>query len=78
MAKAKTKAPEQTFAEDRYLRELKESKTKISVRLHTGDTVSGVVEFFDATFFRLTREGEPNIFLYKEEILYFWEEAETE
>lgn len=75
MAKAKTKAPEQTFAEDRYLRDLKENKIPIAVRLNSGDTVAGTIEFFDSTFLRLTREDQPNIFLYKDEILYFWEET---
>lgn len=75
MAKAKTKAPEQTFAEDRYLRQLKDNRQTISVRLATGDTVVGVIEFFDATFLRLTRQDQPNLFLYKEEIVYFWEQA---
>ena len=38
--------------------------------------VVGYVEFFDATFVRLTRPGEPNLFIYKHDIKYILEEAE--
>jgi sRNA-binding regulator protein Hfq len=73
MAKAKTKAPELTLAEDHYLRSLVESRQPVAVLLYTKELYEGVVEFFDSTFIRLTRERGPNLFLYKRDIKYLWE-----
>ncbi len=67
------KAPEQTFAEVRYLKELIENKTPVRVKLTDDEVVDGVVEFYDAGFIRLTREGRPNLFLYKHDIKYLYE-----
>jgi sRNA-binding regulator protein Hfq len=67
------KAPEQTFAEVRYLKELIENKAPIRARLTDNSEVEGTVEFYDAGFIRLTRTDAPNIFLYKHDIKYFYE-----
>jgi host factor-I protein len=67
------KAPEQTLAEVRYLKELIEKKTPVRVRLTDNQEVDGVIEFYDVGFIRLTREGLPNLFLYKHDIKYLYE-----
>lgn len=67
------KALEQTFAEIRYLKELIERRTPVRVRLSDNQEVDGIVEFYDVGFLRLTREGEPNLFLYKHDIKYLYE-----
>lgn len=43
------------------------------VRLTNDEEVSGTVEFFDSAFIRLTRHGEPNLFLFKHDIKYLYE-----
>jgi host factor-I protein len=68
-----TKAPEQTFEEVNYLRRLIEDRVLVKVRLSDNQEVQGVVEFYDSHFIRLTREGEPNLFLYKHDIKYLYE-----
>jgi host factor-I protein len=73
MASSKTKAPEQTFEEPKYLRRLADTRTPVRLRLSTNEEVEGVIEFYDESFIRLTREGEPNLFLYKHDIKYLWE-----
>jgi host factor-I protein len=73
VATRKTKAPEQTFEETKYLRRLAESQTRVRVRLSDNQEVEGVVEFYDANFIRLTREGDPNLFLFKHDIKYLYE-----
>ena len=73
MATSKTKAPEQTFEEMKYLRHLAETQTRVRVRLSDNQEVEGVVEFYDANFIRLTREGDPNLFLFKHDIKYLYE-----
>ena len=70
---SKTKAPEQTFEEVRYLRNLSEKHIPVRVRLTDDSEVQGTVEFYDVDFIRLTREGEPNLFLYKHDIKYLYE-----
>jgi host factor-I protein len=73
MASSKTKAPEQTFEESRYLRRLADSRKKIRIRLLSDEELEGSLEFFDESFLRLTREGEPNLFIYKHDVKYLWE-----
>ncbi len=68
-----TKAPEQTFEEVNYLRRLIEDRVVVKVRLSDNQEVQGVIEFYDSHFIRLTREGEPNLFLYKHDIKYLYE-----
>ena len=68
-----TKAPEQTFEEVNYLRRLIEDRVTVKVRLSDNQEVDGVVEFYDATFIRITRTGEPNLFLFKHDIKYLYE-----
>jgi len=45
----------------------------VRVRLSNNEEVTGVVEFFDHAFIRLTRHGAPNLFLYKHDIKYLYE-----
>jgi host factor-I protein len=73
MASSKTKAPEQTFEETRYLRRLADSRTRIRIRLLSDEELEGSLEFFDESFLRLTRDGEPNLFIYKHDVKYLWE-----
>ena len=77
MSKAKTKAPDQTFEEVKYLRQLIAEQIPVRIRLSNNEEVSGVIEFFDTNFIRVTREGEPNLFLFKHDIKYLYEEPES-
>ena len=43
------------------------------VRLVGDEEVEGIIEFWDVDFIRLTRTGEPNLFIYKHDIKYLWE-----
>jgi host factor-I protein len=69
-----TKAPEQTFEEIKYLKSLIEHHTPIRVKLSNNEEVSGVIEYYDKRFLRVTREGEPNLFIFKHDIKYLVEE----
>ena len=69
----KSRAPEQTFEEVRYLKYLIENRIPVRVKLCEGEEVSGVIEYYDHTFIRLTREPEPNLFIYKHDIKYILE-----
>ncbi len=67
------KAPEQTFAEVRYLKQLSEDRTPVRAKLTDDTEVEGIIEFYDTGFIRLTRDGEPNLFVYKHDIKYLYE-----
>jgi host factor-I protein len=72
-SKAKARAPEQTFEEVRYLRHLIDNKQPVCVKLIDNETVEGIIEYYDANFIRLTRTGEPNLFIFKHDIKYLYE-----
>ena len=76
MSKAKTKAPEQTFEEVKYLRFLIDRAIPVRIRLSSNEEVTGIIEFYDANFIRITRHNAPNLFLFKHDIKYLYEEPE--
>jgi host factor-I protein len=51
-----------------YLRSLSERQVPVAVKLWDGETVRGWIEYFDDGMLRLTREGKPNLFIYKHQI----------
>ena len=40
----------------------------VAVKLRDGEVVHGWIEYFDDSMVRLTREGKPNLFIYKAQI----------
>ncbi len=72
--KGKSRAPEQTFEEVRYLKYLIDNEIPVRVKLRDNSEVAGTVEYYDHSFIRLTRHTEPNLFIYKHEIKYLYEE----
>jgi host factor-I protein len=71
--RGKAAPPDETFAEAAYLKELGEKRTPVALKLATGETVHGWIEYYDQKMIRLTREGAPNLFIYKHDILYIAE-----
>jgi len=69
----KSKPPEQTFEEVKYLRHLIENDVPIRVRLTNNEEIAGTIEFYDSNFIRLTREDGPNLFIFKHDIKYLYE-----
>lgn len=65
----------ETGQEALYLRYLSEKQIPVSVKLTGGETVSGWIEYFDDRMIRLTREGKPNLFIYKQQIRTICEQA---
>lgn len=69
-----SRAPEQTFEEVKYLKQLIESETAVRVKLKSGEEVVGTIEYYDHSFIRLTRKDGPNLFIFKHDIKYLYEE----
>ena len=72
---SQAKAPDRTFLEVRYLQHLVDEQVPVRVRLSDNQEVEGVIEFYDASFIRLSREGVPNLFLFKQDLKYLYELA---
>ena len=71
----KTPPPGDTGQEVLYLRSLSERQVPITVKLRDGEAVHGWIEYFDDRMIRLTREGKPNLFIYKSQIRTITESA---
>ena len=60
--------------EAEYLRQLTDSKPPVAVHLISGESFRGFIEYYDKRFIRLTRQGAPNLFIFKHDIKYLLEE----
>jgi host factor-I protein len=75
MASSKTKAPEQTLEEPKYLKYLVDNAVPVRVKLVNNEELDGTIEFYDESFIRITRPGEPNLFVFKHDIKYLHERS---
>ncbi|HVU46829.1 MAG TPA: RNA chaperone Hfq [Terracidiphilus sp.] len=66
--RSKTPPPGETGQESLYLRSLSDRQVIVTIKLRDGETVRGWIEYFDDAMLRLTREGQPNLFIYKNQI----------
>lgn len=66
--RSKLPPPGETGQEALYLRSLSERQVIVLIKLRDGETVRGWIEYFDDSMLRLTREGKPNLFIYKHQI----------
>jgi|ERR1700691_374190 host factor-I protein len=66
--RSKAPPPGDTGQEALYLRSLSDRQVAVIVKLRDGETVRGWIEYFDDSMLRLTREGLPNLFIYKHQI----------
>jgi host factor-I protein len=62
--------PEQTHAESFYFVKQMQSRTPVAVILNDGETLHGIVEWYDRDCIKLTRTGSPNLLVYKHAIKY--------
>jgi host factor-I protein len=66
--RSKIPPPGETGQEALYLRSLSERQVIVQIKLRDGEVVRGWIEYFDDSMLRLTREGHPNLFIYKNQI----------
>ena len=72
--KKKSPPPESTNEEAAYLKFLVEKQRPVAIKLLDRDVVHGWIEYYDRNMLRLTRQGKPNLFIYKSQIAYLVEE----
>ena len=68
----KTAPPDQTTAENFYYLKQMQSKTQMTIVLKDGETLKGVIEWYDKTCLKVNREGEPNLLIFKSNIKYMY------
>lgn len=73
--RGRTPPPEDTFEEAGFLKSIGEKQKPVSVKLMDGQVVRGWIEYYDKNMVRLTREGAPNLFIFKHEIMYIAEDG---
>jgi host factor-I protein len=71
--KSRTPPPDDTHQESAYLKSLSEKQQPVRIKLRTGEELLGWIEYYDRNMVRLTRQGSPNLFIYKHQIAYIAE-----
>jgi host factor-I protein len=64
--------PDQTNAENFYYVKQMQSKTPMVFVLKDGETLHGIIEWYDKCCLKVNRTGEPNVLLYKPNIKYMY------
>jgi host factor-I protein len=69
--------PETTNAEAFYYLKQMNSRTPMVVVMKDGETLRGVIEWYDRTCIKVNRNGAPNLMVMKDCIKYMYKEEET-
>ena len=72
----KTPPVEQTHAENFYYQKQIQTKTPLVIVLQDGDTIHGVLEWYDRSCIKVSRPGHGNLLVYKHAIRYIYKESE--
>ncbi len=72
-ARAKRPLRRRPSKKQRTSKSLGEKQKLVSIKLQGGEVVRGWIEYYDRNMLRLTREGAPNLFIFKSEIMYIAE-----
>ena len=69
--------PEQTNAEAFYYLKQMNSRTPMVVVMKDGETLRGIIEWYDRTCIKVNRIGAPNLMVMKDCIKYMYKEEEA-
>lgn len=68
--------PELTHAENFYWVKQMQARTPMAIVLDNGEVLRGTVEWYDRDCIKLTRQGEPNLLVFKRVIKYVHKDGE--
>jgi host factor-I protein len=68
----KSTPPDQTNAENFYYLKQMQSKTPMTIVLKDGETLKGIIEWYDKGCLKVNRDGEPNLLIFKSNIKYMY------
>jgi host factor-I protein len=77
MQRKKPAPPEQTNAENFYYIKQMQARTPMIVVLDTGETIRGVIEWYDKNCIKVHRTNEPNLLIMKSSVRYMYKQAES-
>lgn len=66
--------PEQTNAESFYYKKQMDAHTPMVIVLQDGETLSGIIEWYDKYSLKLHREDGPNVLILKHNIKYLYKD----
>jgi sRNA-binding regulator protein Hfq len=69
--------PEQTNAESFYYIKQMQARTPMVVVLESGETLHGVIEWYDKNCIKVNRVNEPNLLVMKSAIRYMYKATDT-
>jgi host factor-I protein len=72
----KSVPPEQTHAENFYYQKQMQSKTPMVIVLQDGESVNGVIEWYDRSCLKIVRNSGANMIIYKQAIRYMYKQSE--
>ena len=72
----KTPPAEQTHAENFYYQKQMQAKTPMVIVLQDGDSMHGIIEWYDKNCIKVNRSGQPNVLIYKSAIKYMFKASE--
>jgi sRNA-binding regulator protein Hfq len=78
-AKVKQKRPvppDQTNAENFYYVKQMQARTPMVVVLSDGETLHGIIEWYDRSCIKVNRTDAPNLLIYKSNIKYLYKESD--
>ena len=64
--------PDQTNAENFYYLKQMQSKTPMVIVLKDGETLNGIIEWYDKASLKVNRTDGPNLLVYKSNIKYMY------
>lgn len=64
--------PDQTNAENYYYVKQMQSKTPMVIVLRDGESLTGIIEWYDKGCLKVNREGAPNLLIFKSNIKYMY------
>ena len=64
--------PDQTNAENFYYMKQMQSKTPMVIVLKDGETLNGVIEWYDKGCLKVNREEGPNLLIFKQNVKYMY------
>lgn len=70
--KKKTHPSSETFAENYYYLKQMNKKTHVSIVFVDGETIDGVIEWYDRNCIKLNRSDAPNLLIYKRSLKYIY------
>jgi host factor-I protein len=68
--------PEQTHAENFYWIKQMQARTPVVIVLTDGESLRGIIEWYDRDCIKLTRTGSANLLIYKQVVKYVYKDGD--